>query len=123
MTAVPHGPNGPDLNVVSLRDYIERVVNDQKIAAEAALKAHEGTHALEERALVRERSRIDEKMTELNNLRRDYVADRGQYVRVEVMEAELQPLKEFRSRAIGASAILAVVAGAIGAAIVKVFGG
>jgi uncharacterized Fe-S cluster-containing MiaB family protein len=123
VTAIEQPPNGRDLNVVSLRDYIERVVNDQKVAVEAALKAHESAHTLEERALVRERSRIDEKMAELNNLRREYVSDRSQYVRLEVMEAELRPLKEFRSRAVGAGVVLTVVAGAVGAAVVKFLGG
>jgi predicted nucleic acid-binding Zn-ribbon protein len=118
-----HAPNGRDLNVVSLRDYIERVVNDQKVAVEAALKAHESAHTLEERALVRERSRIDEKMQELNNLRREYVSDRSQFVRTEFMEAELRPLKEFRSRAVGVGVAVALFAGAIGAALMKALGG
>jgi hypothetical protein len=111
-----HAPNGRDLNVVTLRDYIERVVADQEKAVNAALKAHDLRHEANDASVAG-------RLEKLNELRSEVIQDRGEYVRKDVFETQLKPLIEFRSRALGAGAVLALVAGAVGAAILKVLGG
>jgi hypothetical protein len=84
---------------------------------------------------------IDGRLVELNKLRVEVITDRGDLVRrdnnelalaaiyktIDDLDAaadkRLSALENWRSRALGAAAVLTVLAGALGAAIFKVLGG
>lgn len=136
--------HGEDGRFVSVREHLERAAEEswraheqrhadnEKALVEAARlaeritsnqwAAHQDAHNNASRELVEQRMAVQEKLNELNNLRRDYVADRAQYVLRDVFESRLDPLEAFRSKALGFGALFALLSGAVGAAIAKAIG-
>lgn len=117
---------------VSLREHIEAVLAER-------WQAHDREHAdisealtlareASERALVEARVEINARLDKLNELRSEVLTDRSEYVRREVFDQgaairdqRLDVLENWRSKATGASVVLVLFAGTIGAAIAKVF--
>lgn len=73
---------------------------------------------------------LELRLEKLNELRQEVTQDRANYITRDKAEADsdafgqrLSALENWRSRATGAAVILGLFAGAIGAALMKVFGG
>lgn len=116
--------NGDDLSehdkrelTVSLRAYFERL-----------LMEHEKTHTqLAENVRVALTAQ-DKRLDGMNEFRKSLEDFQGRSVsrelfdqRSEQVNEKMQLFENFRSRAMGAGAILALLAGAVGAAIMRVF--
>ena len=119
MADTPAGFN----SAVTLREYLERAHND-------AWRAHSEKHRLENVAIEQARNAIDLRLEKLNELRSEVIQDRGEYVRRDVHDSQIKGLQDkldalesFRTKAVGAAAVLTLVSGAVGAAIVKALGG
>lgn len=103
-------------NSVGLREYIERILTEKEKALAVALDA-------QQRALELRESNLDNRLEKLNELRREVTEDRAKFVSVEKYDVEIGGLKEFRSRALGFGALLALLSGAVGAAIAEAITG
>jgi DNA polymerase III alpha subunit len=127
LTDSMHQPRDENGQFVSLRDYVERIFAERQTAhnSEHVLidKALDKAQELREEALQQARIVVDQRLEKLNELRREVTEDRSKFVSVEKYDAEIAPLKEFRSRALGFGALLALISGAVGAIIVKLIGG
>jgi hypothetical protein len=135
--------HGDDGRFVSVRELLEAAFEDawdahaqQHVSDERALvkaagladtiatnlwKAHADQHVNSDRELVENRKTIEARLEELNNLRRDYVADRGQYVLKDVFQTRLEPLDNFRAKALGFGALISLISGVVGAIIARMF--
>jgi hypothetical protein len=109
--------------IITLREYLEKV-----IALE--FRAHGEKHNLEQEAIKQAREQMELRLGKLNELRSEVIQDRGEYLRRDVFESQFDPLmkrlqllESFKASAMGAAAVLCLVSGAIGAAILKLFGG
>jgi hypothetical protein len=103
-------PNG-----VSLRDYIERILDEKQKALELAFKAQQD-------ALALARHDLENRLETLNKLRQELVEDRTQFAsseKAESLELRIRTLESWRSSALGAGAVLGLLAGAIGAIVIK----
>jgi len=139
------------LNVVTLREYVDRIFSENQRAVEAALKnqefaldrarshieaifaehrrAHDQKHVDDEKAQEQARRAIDLRLEKLNELRSEVIQDRGEYLRRDVFDSQLQgvlkqisELADFRSRALGLAVVLSLISGAIGAVIGRLLG-
>ena len=108
-------PNGRDLNVISLREYVEARFNALDKALEVAFanatlalstarshieeifdehrKAHSERHTADERALQQAREVIDERLAKLNELRSEVLSDRSQFVRTDVYTKDIENMR------------------------------
>lgn len=147
MTERPDNP----LNIVSLRDYTERLFEESQRAVDAALRnqenslerarthieaifdehrrAHDQKHVDDERAQDAARTAIDLRLEKLNELRSEVLQDRSQFVRRDLYDADVKSLNEkleavrsWQNKAVGAGVILTLLAGTVGALILKLFG-
>jgi len=78
-------PNGENLNVVTLRDYIETLI-------ERDHRSHDRQHELEQRARLDERDSVSLRLEKLNELRSEVVKDRIEYVRRDVFDSQYASL-------------------------------
>lgn len=108
---------------VSLREYIERIIDERS-------KAHDQRHYDEAQAIDQARAAVDLRLEKLNELRSEVLQDRGQFVRRDVYDNDkkgrdlrLQRLESWQARASGAAVILTLIAGLIGAAVMRALGG
>ena len=136
-----HDDNG---HFVPLREYVERIFDERAAALSLALansekaldrarthienifeehrRAHSQKHQDDEKALEAARQAVNLRLEKLNELRSEVIQDRGEYVRRDVFESQIKPLLEFRSRALGFGALVALLSGAVGAVIARVLG-
>jgi hypothetical protein len=117
---------GPGPDWISLREYIERILQEHE-------KAHDTQHA----AVGIAAKELERRLGILNHAHEQSVADRADFVtrdkfetraltvdnrmeeQAKAMDARLKDLESFRSRATGAAVALSLFAGAIGAAIAR----
>jgi hypothetical protein len=98
-------------NGVSLREYIERILDEKQKALELAFKAQQD-------ALALARHDLENRLETLNKLRQEVTEDRSQLVstdKFEAMETRMRTLEGWRASALGAGAVLGLLAGLIGA--------
>jgi hypothetical protein len=112
--------------LAGLADLQHARLHDERLAAveravKTALAAHERIHEAELRTNLTTDAAISLRLEKLNELRQEVLEDRAQFVRHDVFNTAIEPLREFRSRAVGAAAILTLVSGVIGAAVMRVF--
>lgn len=99
---------------VSLRDFVERIFEEKQKALELAFKAQQEALALASRTL-------ELRLEKLNELRQEVTQDRGNYVTkdkfdaaIETRDNRLKVLEDWRSRAIGFGAAVALLGGLAG---------
>lgn len=100
---------------VSLQTYIERIFDERQRSIEIAFKSQQDALNLASRTL-------ELRLEKLNELRQEVTADRSRYVTLDKYDAEMEPLQSFRSKALGFGALLALLSGALGAAIARAIG-
>src|SRR5687768_13576571 len=88
------------------RGHIEAIFDEHR-------KAHTQKHTDDERAVDQARQAVNLRLEKLNELRAEVIQDRGEFVRHDVFDAAIAPLREFRSRALGAGALVALGSGVI----------
>jgi len=74
-------------------------------------------------ALARASQDMERRLEGLNELRAQVVEDRSRFVTRELFEAEMTPLRDFRSKAVAIAAGLTLISALAGAALMKAFGG
>ena len=116
MTDQMHQLRDDNGQFVSLREFVERILHEKQVALDQRFLA-------QQEAIAQARIVVDARLEKLNELRSEVQEDRGGYVTKENLDARLQPLEDFRSRALGASAALSLASGAAGATLAAVFGG
>ena len=100
---------------VPLREYVERIFDEKQKALEIAFRGQQEALALASHTL-------EIRLEKLNELRREVTEDRAKYVTVEKYDAEIEPLKSFRSKALGFGVLVAVFSGLVGAVLDRLFG-
>ena len=115
-----HEANG---NTVTLREYIEAIMSERDRALTAAFTAQQA-------ALNLATKNLELRLEKLNELRQEVTQDRANYqtrdkaeVTEEALGARLSSLEAFRGKALGFGALVALISGAIGAAIARAVGG
>lgn len=77
---------------VSLREYLERLLDDQRVYFERLVAEHGGQHAREreaaQRAIDEARARVEQRLQALNELRAEVTEDRGQLVQRTAFDAK-----------------------------------
>lgn len=105
---------------------LNAVAETARIHSEAHVRehqAHERTHSVEKNQLDKAELVMSKRLDGMNEFR-DALSDQaGRAVTRELFDATIKPLVEFRSRALGAAVVMAMLSGAVGAAIVKMLGG
>jgi len=104
---------------VSLREYVERI-----------FIGHDEKHGAEQRVHENEQNELDRRLGELNQLRDEVLTDRARFITREVNEAyrkelqtQIDDLKRSRAVMAGVALVLIPIAGIVGAAIMRAFGG
>lgn len=115
-----HDENG---RFVSLRDHIEGIMVEQKSLYTERWEAQRREVAFALREMER-------RLESLNELRNQVIQDRHMFVTeakynaaIEARDHRISALENWRSKATGVALVLALFAGAIGAAVMKVLGG
>lgn len=85
--------------------------------------AHERIHNVEKDQLEKAERAMGKRLEGMNEFRDALQDQAARGVSRELFDAQIAPLLEFRSRALGAATVLALVSGSIGAAIARVFSG
>lgn len=105
-------------DAVTLREYIESLLGE-----------HDKIHRAEHRADRLVAKELKRRLEVLNHAHEQSVEDRQDFVtaerfdtRTEAVDSRLAALETFRSKALGAAAVLALFAGAVGAIIGKALG-
>lgn len=97
----PRAENG---QYVSLRDYIESIMDERQRAhsAEHVLidKALDKAQDLREEAIRQARVVVDSRLEKLNELRAEVVQDRGEYVTRTENDLRFKPIERLASRAV-----------------------
>ena len=119
---------------VPLREYVERIFSERQAALDLAFAA-------QQEALRVANEAIESRLEKLNELRQEVTADRGQYLtrteyeakhdaleaqlmaRMNAVDDRVKSLEGWKFRASGTFLVLVPLAGLIGAAILKAFGG
>jgi hypothetical protein len=100
---------------------VEETAKRMETTVRAALSAHEAVHTVEKEHRKDTEVKMDKRLEGMNEFR-DALSDQAsRAVSRELFDATIAPLQEFRSRAMGAAVVLTLVAGAVGAALVRVF--
>lgn len=82
------------------------------------MKHHDRVHVLEDKARDRALSDLAGKLEELNDVRARFIPRET----FDLLASKVDVLDGFRSRAMGAAAVIAIIAGTVGAAIARAFG-
>ena len=111
--------HGDDGRFVSLRSYLERVLDERDNRYLERWESQRREVSLAQREMER-------RLEALNELRNQVLEDRVRFVLRAVHDSEmdardlrLNALENFRAKAIGAGAVLALLAGAVGAAVAR----
>ncbi len=114
-----------DEDCVSKQDIValDRVMSERWLA-------HGHQHESERRTVEQTRAQMDVRLSAMNEFRSSLSDVVSRTISREVFDAEMDAkdariaaLENFRSKAVGACAVLAVIAGVVGAAIMKALGG
>ena len=131
-----------DRELVTLREYLEQIAEERE-------KAHLVVHEMDRRSVIEAQRTIEKRLELLNELRETVIADRSQFLRLDVFDqkhnsleervrlherqaatqsevqallARIDILESWRLRATGIFLVLVPLAGVIGAAIMRAFG-
>jgi hypothetical protein len=115
---------------VSLRDYVERIFDERQAALDLAFSG-------QQEALRVAKVEYDARLEKLNELRAEVTRDRALFITTDRFDGEqrvasqardavanrVSALENWKAKATGAAVVLTIIAGAIGAAVAKAFGG
>jgi hypothetical protein len=102
------------------------VADTARIHAEAHARehaSHERIHAVEADQVKEAREVVNERLDRMNEFRGALEDQANKAVTRELFDATIAPLQEFRARAIGFGAVIALISGVIGAVISRAVGG
>ena len=113
--------HGDDGRFVSLRSYLERVLDERDNRYLERWESQRREVSLAQREMER-------RLEALNELRNQVLEDRGRFVlrdvhdsEMDARDARLVALENFRAKATGAGIVLGLFAGAVGAAVARAF--
>ena len=102
---------------------VEETAKRLEVTVKTALEGHERVHTVEKEYRKDTEEKMDKRLQSMNEFRGALSDLSKNMVSRELFDATVTPLQEFRSRAIGFGALVALLSGAIGASIARAIGG